>query len=113
MSDALVVAPDVVYFPIPRFPLELATYKSVPHTATAEGLPKPLTRDAFCKAPAVVYFAIVPSVLLATKRSLPDTAIPEGELRPVIREVLIGAPDVVYRPTVPLPEFTTNKFDPE
>ena len=42
-----------------------------------------------------------------------ETATPRGVLNPEISEAFTVAPEVVYSPIVPLPEFATNRSDPE
>ena len=59
ISEALTVAPEVVYSPI--VPLWVATYKLVPEAAMAQGPPAtPVISEAFTIAPEVVYSPIVP-----------------------------------------------------
>ena len=61
-SEALTVAPEVVYSPI--VPVHVfATNMSPPDTATRSGSINPVTSEALTVAPEVVYSPIVPAVV--------------------------------------------------
>jgi hypothetical protein len=119
MSEALTVAPDVVYSPIVSVPT-FVTKMSEPDTARPPGSLSPEMSGALTVAPEVVYSPTVPGKplivagkLFATKMFDPDTAMASGSLSPEeMSEALTVVPEVVYSPIVPPIGFVTKISEP-
>jgi hypothetical protein len=100
ISEALTVAPDVVYSPTLLVPGQF-TNRLFPNTAMAQGLARLEISAAFTVAPEVVYSPTVLVTVSVTKRFDPEIARHCGWFRPVTRDALTVAPDVVYAPMEP------------